>query len=600
MYAQEYEAEVLSSDTKKYFVGKNLVSENRISIRINKREGDLYSTIAIPYNSMLQVSAIKGEVRNSTGEVVRKLKDKNISSVNAFSAETFYNDQMIYGFNLKHDEFPYTITYSYTSRQESYMNIGEWTPVVFQDIPTHRATLHLSIPHGMKVAFRTRNIDPVVVKESAAGKEYTWMGSYLELLHGEVLSPPLQDLAPLVSVIPEEFKYDIRGSSKSWTEFGDWIYRLNDGLQSLNPDTKEEILRSIEGMRDTTKIIETLYHWMQDETRYVFISVETGGMKPYSAGYVSTNKFGDCKALTNYFRSVLKVAHIESNYALVNAGPTISRIDMEYPSQQFNHAILMVPRGNDTLWLDCTSDGAFNFAGGFIQNRNALVIREEGGYFRKVPMLSAEDVKSTRKMVFSQVGDTVFADVSCKYRGELYELFLQMSQTARETSLRQIFRNFVVESMFELQDYNLETFHRDSAYINFSYTARSIDYYNINEDEIYIQLFPLHMPVFPPPEERELPVQIDHPIAQTDTMIYLLSTGQTLSFIPEQRVISSEYGEYRLQSSLDQNAVTITKSLLLNEGYYSPEAYDDFYAFIEEVLQSEVLQMLILSKTVEP
>lgn len=250
--AQEFDAEILSNDTKVYFIGVNLYKDTKVSVRINKRDGDVYSLISIPYSSMLEVTTIEGEVRNSNGKILKTLKEKDINSISATSAEAFYDDQMIYYFNLKHDNFPYTITYSYTSKQQSFINICDWSPVLALEIPCYKATLEVSIPRGKKVACRTKNIEPALITETEDLTTYTWSGKYTEILQEDIFSPPLQELTPFVSVIPERFIYDIPGSTKSWAEFGDWISKLNDGLQSLKSEDKEKILDTRRGIKDQT------------------------------------------------------------------------------------------------------------------------------------------------------------------------------------------------------------------------------------------------------------------------------------------------------------------------------------------------------------
>ena len=134
---------------------------------------------------------------------------------------------------------------------------------------------------------------------------------------------------------------------------------------------------------------------MQDNTRYVNVTLGIGGMKPYPAEYVSNNKYGDCKALTNYMKALLQCAGIESYYSTIYAGGTAPGSDpLKCPGQQFNHVILAVPLENDTLWLENTSNtNPFAYPGTFTQNRQALLVDGSKSRLVRTPSLNETDVQ---------------------------------------------------------------------------------------------------------------------------------------------------------------------------------------------------------------
>ena len=67
-------------------------------------------------------------------------------------------------------------------------------------------------------------------------------------------------------------------------------------------------------------------------------------------------KYGDCKALTNYMRYMLKTVGIKSYPALINGGASKVSADPAFPADPFNHVILCIPQGKDSAWLECTSN----------------------------------------------------------------------------------------------------------------------------------------------------------------------------------------------------------------------------------------------------
>ena len=89
---------------------------------------------------------------------------------------------------------------------------------------------------------------------------------------------------------------------------------------------------------------------MQNKTRYVSIQLGIGGYQPFEASVVDKTGYGDCKALSNYMLSMLETIGIKGHYALIMAGQNSPELEEDFPSSQFNHAIVAVPNGADTLW----------------------------------------------------------------------------------------------------------------------------------------------------------------------------------------------------------------------------------------------------------
>lgn len=79
------------------------------------------------------------------------------------------------------------------------------------------------------------------------------------------------------------------------------------------------------------------------------------------------------KILSNYTIALLKEAGIKGYYTIIRAGRNARPIQPNFPSNQFNHVIVSVPNGKDTLWLECTSQtNPFGYQGTFTEDRWAL------------------------------------------------------------------------------------------------------------------------------------------------------------------------------------------------------------------------------------
>jgi hypothetical protein len=78
--------------------------------------------------------------------------------------------------------------------------------------------------------------------------------------------------------------------------------------------------------------------------------------------------------------SLLNAVNIKAYWAIIRAGVNEYPADPGFPNNSFNHEILCIPFKNDTTWLECTSTTQpFGKLGSFTENRNALLITEDGG-----------------------------------------------------------------------------------------------------------------------------------------------------------------------------------------------------------------------------
>ena len=487
-------------------------------------------------------------------------------------------------FTLKHNIYPYSIIYSYQVQQREFIYLDYWLPIIDIKVPTLKAVLNVEIPKDYEISYKSQYIDSFRMDPAEGIKKYTWETSYKNIITPEVFSPPAGNFLPTVEIVAREFNYDITGSFDSWQTFGNWQYNLIQELSYLPLSEKNKISEVTRNATSKKEKIRKLYHYLQDATRYINISIETGGLKPYPASYVAENKYGDCKALTNYFKSVLNIAGIRSYYTIVYAGSPIKKINKGFPSLQFNHVILCVPLQKDTLWLDCTSNGPFNYLGTFTQNRNAFIIKKDSSYFTRTPSMTKEEVLETRTVTLKPDNQNeAIVNFKNSYRGKNFDDLFYISRNYSESVKSQIIRNNFIEKGFNIVDYKLMHPGRDSSIIYLSYSARTNKIYKQYGNEILIALMPFTFPDFEMPDIRKLPVQLDYPIYKIDTLEYITPENYTISSLPENQSIQNEFGHYSIEFIPEKNKVKIIKKFLLNSGNFSDEKYRSFYAFLKNV-----------------
>lgn len=596
-FGQDHDAELIMKETNITFKSGKLITSEKFEIQINNREAEKLSEISIPFSRLIKVSKIEGCIKDTNGVVIRKLQKNEITERSSISDYSLYEDNYVKEFTLKHNVYPYRICYSYEEQKEEFLSIDQWLPVMDLKIPTRKAVLSVESPIAYNLSYRSQFTDSFRIDTTKTSVIRTWVVSYTKLIEPETSSPIVTSLLPYVIIVPRDFKYELSGSLSSWLKYGEWENDMLKGLSDLPQSEKYIIQNLIDGSGDTKDKVKKLYHYLQDHTRYINITIETGGLKPYPASYVAENKYGDCKALSNYFKSVLEVAGIKSYYTDVKAGDHIIEVNKSFPSQQFNHVILCVPVKNDTIWLDCTSKMAFGYLGTFTQARDVFIIEEGHSHLTRTPQLSSFEVKESRKAAFHQdIQNQTIANFSNTYKGEKYEYYFALLNSVNIADRQQIFRNNIVKNGFELIDFNLASPPRDSSKILLTYSARSNKVYKIYGKDLLIEILPFAIPRFEDPKKRKLAVQLDYPVYKTDSLEYEIPSDYKITGKLTNESINNEFGIYKVETVVKGKKVNIVKSFLLFPGTYSLAKYPSFYGFLKRVSEIENNDIIVTNK----
>lgn len=569
-----------------------VVRTDTVVIRINKRMGEKYADISLNYTKDNPITELTAWITDKNGSVIRILKNKEIIESNAYS-HAFYSDYLVKRFTLKHNDYPYTITYTYQETAKQYLFVADWYPVIGPDVPTLAASLTFIRPENFKVILIQKNLrNPEILSSSTILTE-RWQATYDGSIREEVLSESPRDHLPGLTIIPANFNYGIPGSNSSWLSFGEWLSKLISGLDELPESEKSLISKEIINLKDKTEIIKALYHYLQDHTRYVNVNIGIGGMKPYPASYVSQNKFGDCKALSNYMIALLNFAGIRSHYVCINSEDNPRKFYPDIPFQQFNHVIIAVPLDGDTIWLENTANcipfGYFSH----IQNRPALLVDGSNSRLVNIPAVNPEKLINCRHFNFN-INENGGSSVTSRFvfRGSEFEDLSYMIMNSTPAEQNDQVHNFLPFSAFILNDWQIIKRGRDMD--NLTLTASLF----INKltypvgNQSYFAFQPADIPQFEQPAYRKLPVNISKPIITNDTLNYNLPAGRKFAEVPTGKIIENKYGKYCVNFQINGSSLIITREFRLNPMKISLVEYPDFFNFITAIKNHEKLKIL--------
>jgi transglutaminase-like putative cysteine protease len=586
-------SEVVKYSTTIDIVNRKSIKTDTVIIRILNRSGEDYGNVSIPYYKDNPITNLKAWILDRNGNIVRYLKNKEISDANTISS-SLYTDYYTKTFTIKHNDYPYYIAYTYQTTLNQYLEISDWHPVIDLDVPTLSASLTFRHPEGLVFNIIQNHINnPEIVSISGIIIQ-RWNAVYDGKLHPEVFSSDPGDYLPSVQIIPVEFEYGLPGSMYSWQTFGEWQSRLIAGLDDLPESEKIRVQSRILNITDKKEKIRALYHYLQDNTRYVYVQIGIGGLKPYSASYVAQNKFGDCKALSVYMKALLKYAGIESYYVLVNASEFPTKFYHEIPFLQFNHAMLAVPVDNDTIWLENTSNTRpFAYSGIFTQNRPALLIDGMNSRLVNIPPIKYERIINSRKFQFDITEDAgTNVKAIFKLKGARFEAYNNILINFAKDEQEEEIQKLLPFPAFDLHDWKMTKNGRDADSIIFMVEAEINQIVNPIGDQYYFSIQQIGISDIEMPQERTLPLYIPYPIAFHDTLTYKLPAKNKFMEVPDDKLLENKYGKYSITFKMEDNLLSVYRQLVLNPVQLSKDEYPDFYKLIASIKTHEKLKIL--------
>ena len=331
LYSQDCNSEIVSHISYRFASKSKLTRIDTVTLQINNRAGDSDALIAIPFNKKEKLSIDDAWIEDPKGTIVRKLKRNEIKQQSAVSDFSLYEDDFIKYFELKHNNYPYKVVYCFTHSTSDFFSIVNWQANYKNKSPIRKMNIVVYLPLDYDIRYSQKNTSLPVVDTLNNKRQLIWNINYSPVKRQT--NAPVADLKlPQVNVVPIDFKFGKKGSWENWESFGNWVSDLNNKLDKLPDTEKNKIDRLLHGVNGKRKKAEILYQYLQDYTRYINVSINLGGFKSYPAEYVAQNKYGDCKALSNYMVTMLDYAGIESYYKLIQSGDEVMVINKSFTS----------------------------------------------------------------------------------------------------------------------------------------------------------------------------------------------------------------------------------------------------------------------------
>ncbi|HTD98771.1 MAG TPA: DUF3857 domain-containing protein [Mucilaginibacter sp.] len=582
--------------------GKATVKHHSILTILNEK-AERQAIIQYGYNRKYDTySFVDIHIYDDKGKMIKKYHKSDMYDGADDGDETLVSDERFLA--LKHTiaNYPATIEIEYEESLTSFITPDDWDIQDHLEQSVQNSTYKVLADPSVGFKYKCKNISLSPKKTDDPHYEvFTWELKNLKPIKKE---ENVRGWTVLPRILFSTSIFNCRGypgDLSTWQSFGKWMQGLNTDVGALTTQRVLEIRKMTDTIKTDKEKVRFLYKYMQQSMRYVSIQLGIGGWKPFAATFVDDKKYGDCKALSNYMRALLKAVDINSYYAVINAGANAEPADFSFPHNYFNHVILCVPFKNDTTWLECTSNTQpFGKLGSFTENRKALIVTEDGGKLISTPKSTSDENQFNSEVHIKLEADgSAKAKVKIFSTGDIRDVFVDLlpqykADQQKESLLR--FLNIKQPSSFDFQlgtDIN-----------GTKETSLDLDYDKFCDvmagDKQFIRprvlsWWDITVPIT---EKRKADYYFKFPLQESSVTTIELPTGFEVEAMPVNVNLKFSYGSYNINYAYNaaKNEVISTAKFVLNNQLIPAAKYTEMQQYMDGIAKAQNKKLVIRRK----
>lgn len=588
-------ATVVESITEFEYTGSHsaVCREHRV-IRINNEHGTEFSIFRCYCDKSLSLSKFSGTITDANDKVLWKVKRGDLIR-SEYSTE-FSSDDYGYFYGYESHNFPYTVTYDWeTKYDDEVLSIPSFVPIPGYEVNVESAFYRVICTNKNECRYKAFNFDQEL-KETTDEKgrkvlELSVKG--LPLIPKYSFGLPFDKQAPRVYAIPKGFEMGgTRCDLSTWQSFGEWIEGLRKGRDQIPQALADRLKAMTDTCQSDRSRVEVVRRFMGETTRYISIQNGLSGYRTMSVEQVFKKGIGDCKALTNYFCSMLRHLGIPANYAHIS---THYKRLMEYPNmQQLNHIIAQVPLQDDTLWVECTNANyPYYHMPVDYADHDVVVMTDDGAKLMRIP--DQPDTMHTEQNVYhmtlSSNGNAAI-QLDRRLQGRLYDTYLGLLTLGTSEQRKHMLQNIGLPKT-TLGELNMK--HQDNVFcLNAQFQTES--YAKRTGNRLFVPICPETFSGLRNTNEPPHAISLeDAGLVEQDTIYLTLPEGATIEHLPEPVIAESVFGTFSVSAVQNvEGKVEVHTQLLIHSGEYPESQYNEWVAWRKKITTLSSAKMVIV------
>jgi hypothetical protein len=548
-------------------------------------------------NSYSQITFSRATIYDGSGVMVRNNDNAEVRSGSA-SGEKEFADAHVKLLMMEYPTYPYSVAFKVRKAVKGFFRMEDFVVQrLGQSVENASFTLITPSDYQYKWKGIRTDVKPV---EISLKRELSrqWKFEKLPAVENEPNNPFFQNVSSKLVFAPARVKIEsFKGDFSTWKTTGDFFYLMNKGRDDVPPSLQQKVTEMTQGKPIREKI-EILYRYMKTNCRYVSIQIGIGGWQTFDAAFVDRKKYGDCKALSNYMKTLLKAAGIESNLVVIYAGNgKIPELYDDAPAPRMNHMILYIP--SETLWLECTDPFCpVGYLGSFTSGRPALCLTEAGGKLMHTPQPGPKDNQESLQSAI-QIEASGKAVVKNKMiaTGSLQEEFRQVVARKKKQEQESYFIQNAGFPISRLTAFSM-TPDPEKPETILDYQMDVEKYASVTGKRIFIPVNKVHLfkTSLPVNDQRALELQMSTTYLMIDTVEIRLPSGYDVENLPSDKNESTAYGSFVYSFKQASGRITEFRRIEIQPVSVPPSEYKNVRQFYLDLAKADGAQVVLVKK----
>jgi hypothetical protein len=568
------------------------VVHRKYIVTVLNSNGDNHAKYFNVYTKLISLSDISGKLYDANGNLIRSIKKKDIADLSMADDVSLLTDTRSKSFSFYHKTYPYTVEFEDEQVFDGMFFLPNWMPFDDEKMSVVQSQFSVEMPLDYTIRYKQYNYlkDPLIVENKS--RTLSWEIKNQKAIVYEELSPSWRLITPSVFIAATEFEFgEYKGNMSTWKSLGLFVAELNKGKSDLPDNVKQDVKAITAGLATIKDKTEALYGYMQKNTRYISIQLGIGSWQPFDAKYVANNKYGDCKALSNYMVSLLSEAGIKAHYVLIDAGDFPRKLLEEFPAPMFNHAIACVPNGNDTIWLECTSQTtAAGYMGTFTGNRKALLIADDGGHIVHTPIYQPMDNQQIRSVhaTLNAQGD-LSAFLTTKFTGEQQELQHSLIHEASETRRNKYLNSVISLPTYKVNKSSYKEVRKPIPEVTEELQIEAPSYATVSGKRLFVTPNLFNKAGFRLSDlaTRQYPIVFQANYFDVDTVKITIPNEYTIESLPKSVNLKSDFGDYSISFLFIGSKIEMIRKYTRQKVEWPKEKYIEAQKYFDAIRRAD-------------